>query len=192
MTNDSAKADEASAAKPNQKICPNCKHHEVVKGSYCKDCGRILTIGRQQKFKSACVAHICKEQGTPYGTCSCCGEVFQDAQLCIRHREQRSDNVKISKLTGSVPLKPRVITELDKCDLLCHNCERKLYRSKRPPTKLKQKALDFLGGKCAHCDCCGPPSALEFHHKDASRKTLQLGDRGLKSWSSVVEDLRVC
>lgn len=175
-----------------KKTCPHCKTHPVEKGSYCNDCGRILTIKRQQKFKTACVSHICKEQNTEYGTCSECGEVFQDAQLCIRHREQRPDNVKISKLTGSVPLKDRVVRELDKCDLLCHNCERKLYRSKRPPTKLKQKALEFLGGKCAHCDCAGPPSALEFHHVDPTKKTLQLGDRGLKSWSTIIEDLKVC
>lgn len=177
---------------PMNRLCPHCKKNDVTKGSYCTDCARILTIQRQQKFKTACVLHICQESNTEYGTCSGCGERFSDAQLCIRHRESAPTNVKISKLTGSVPLKERVIDELDKCDLLCHNCERGKYRSKRPPTALKKKALAHLGGECKTCGCDGPPSALEFHHEDATKKTLQLGDRGLKSWDNISGDLAVC
>ena len=174
------------------KVCPNCKVHPVKRGSYCEDCGRILTIGRQQKFKTACVAHMCEEAGVEYGTCSSLDGKYQDAQLCIRHRVKHPSNVKISKLTGSVPLKQRVLDELGKCDLLCHNCERKIYRSKRPPSKLKAKALAHLGGECVVCAANDPPSALEFHHNDETRKTLQLGDRGLKSWDQVIDDLNVC
>ena len=177
---------------PSAKICPNCSKHPILKGSYCEDCARILTIGRQQKFKSACVTKMCSDSNVPYGTCTECHEVFADCQLCIRHLHPSPHNIKISKLTGQVPLKQKVLDELDKCHIVCHNCERKIYRSKRPPTKLKAKALDFLGGECGRCKTGEPASALEFHHTDASAKTLQLGDRGLKNWDTILPDLRVC
>ena len=109
-----------------KRICSNCRYYETHnnKGSYCKDCARIKTIERQQRFKHECVRVMCIENNSDYGTCSNCSNQFEDAQLCIRHRNKDPQNIKISKLTGAVPLKQRVLDELDKCDLLCHNCER--------------------------------------------------------------------
>ena len=181
-----------------QRACPLCTKHPVVvtksgtTQSYCKECARIKTIERQQAFKRACVLHKCKELGLPQGSCQYCNQVYEDCQLCFRHKVQRSDNVKVSKLTGSSNLSQRVKDELAKCELICHNCERLKFRSKRKPSQLKRKALDFLGGRCTKCNCDGPPSALEFHHKDPTKKTLQLGDRGLKSWDAIKNDIVVC
>lgn len=172
------------------RICPHCNTHEVEKGSYCKDCARILTIYRQQKFKAACVEHM-REGSEPYGTCHSCRQQFEDAQLCLRHKVSDPTNIKLSRLAGSVPLKDRVLQELAKCELLCHNCEREKYRSTHSPSDIKLKALNYLGGVC-NCGVTGPTSALEFHHKDPNIKTIQLGNKNLKHWDQVAMDLAEC
>ena len=59
--------------------------------------------------------------------------------------------------------------------------------------KIRQMALDYLGGRCFRCgyDRCG--EALEFHHLDSSVKDFGISSRGYtRSWKKVQEELRKC
>ena len=58
---------------------------------------------------------------------------------------------------------------------------------------LKQKALEYKGGRCELCgyNRCG--DALEFHHKNPLRKDFAISGSGLtRSWDKVKMELNKC
>jgi len=64
---------------------------------------------------------------------------------------------------------------------------------KRRRKKLRQMALDLLGGKCMICGYCRDMKALDFHHLDESQKKFGLSDRGLtRSWEKTKEEVLKC
>ena len=59
--------------------------------------------------------------------------------------------------------------------------------------KIRQKAIDYLGGQCSRCgyDRCG--EALEFHHIESSEKDFGISNQGYtRSWKKVEEELKKC
>lgn len=59
--------------------------------------------------------------------------------------------------------------------------------------KLKSMAIAYKGGKCEICGYNRDYSALEFHHRDASKKDFGLSTRGLtRSWKRIKEELDKC
>jgi len=59
--------------------------------------------------------------------------------------------------------------------------------------KIKQKAVDYKGGKCKLCGYNKCVSALEFHHKDPTTKEFSIGLNGAtRSWNKVKEELDKC
>lgn len=54
----------------------------------------------------------------------------------------------------------------------------------------KNKAIEFLGGKCKRCGYCAHPAGLEFHH--LSGKDFTIGQVANKSWAVIVEELKKC
>lgn len=58
--------------------------------------------------------------------------------------------------------------------------------------RVKKKALDYKGGKCAICDYDKCIEALEFHHKDPSKKEFSLSGCHCLSWERVVKELNKC
>lgn len=59
---------------------------------------------------------------------------------------------------------------------------------------LKEKCIDYLGGKCVVCDYSRCSSALEFHHRDPSLKSFPLDSASIasKSWDRIIEELNKC
>ncbi len=58
---------------------------------------------------------------------------------------------------------------------------------------VKQKAVEFLGGKCQRCGYNKCLRALQFHHVDSSSKEFGIADKGVtRAWSKVVEELKKC
>ena len=56
--------------------------------------------------------------------------------------------------------------------------------------KLKQMAVEFMGGKCKICGYQRCIRALEFHHIDPSKKEFSVSADGLtRSWEKIKQEL---
>lgn len=59
--------------------------------------------------------------------------------------------------------------------------------------KLKQLAIEHLGGSCSICNYSKCFAALEFHHKDPSIKEFAISAKGYtRSWDKVKIELDKC
>ena len=59
--------------------------------------------------------------------------------------------------------------------------------------KVRQKAVEYKGGKCEICGYDRCIDALEFHHRDLSNKEFGISAKGYtRSWKKVVEELDKC
>ncbi len=64
---------------------------------------------------------------------------------------------------------------------------------KKRRKKIRQMALDRLGGKCSRCGYDQCEEALEFHHLDSSQKDFGISSQGYtRSWKRVEEELKKC
>lgn len=69
----------------------------------------------------------------------------------------------------------------------CNACNTKLRRLKN-----KLRAINLLGGRCIRCGYNKHPAALEFHHKDSSKKDFSIGTVANKRWESIVNEIKKC
>ncbi|HLB66093.1 MAG TPA: HNH endonuclease signature motif containing protein [Candidatus Saccharimonadales bacterium] len=59
--------------------------------------------------------------------------------------------------------------------------------------RIKQKAIEYKGGKCQICGYVKYQGALDFHHIDPSTKSFGIGLNGhSRSWERVKEELDKC
>lgn len=59
--------------------------------------------------------------------------------------------------------------------------------------RLKKKAIDYKGGKCERCGYNKYQGALQFHHKDPSKKDFAIGSGGhTRAWDKVKIELDKC
>lgn len=70
---------------------------------------------------------------------------------------------------------------------MCGSCRTKLRRRRQ-----KQRAIDYLGGKCIICGFDKHPAALTFHHRDPSTKGFEVSKYIQIAWSRVVVELDKC
>jgi hypothetical protein len=58
---------------------------------------------------------------------------------------------------------------------------------------IREKAIEYLGGKCVYCGYDRCSAALDFHHFDEKTKSFGLSQRGLtRSWERTKEELEKC
>ena len=69
----------------------------------------------------------------------------------------------------------------------CNSCVVKRSRHRR-----KEKAVDYLGGKCVRCGYDACIAALQFHHKDCEEKDFNISHTIIKRWSDLKEELDKC
>lgn len=69
----------------------------------------------------------------------------------------------------------------------CSYCNIKIRRQ-----RIKLKAIQLLGGKCARCGWTGDPAAFEFHHRDKSQKEFCISRYSNKKWELVKNELAKC
>src|SRR5512142_1765341 len=77
----------------------------------------------------------------------------------------------------------------ESADVLDARWERNFQAAERR-RQLKERAVEYLGGKC---QCCGYDrclSALEFHHADPSQKEFQVSSK--MAWDVVRIELDKC
>ena len=70
---------------------------------------------------------------------------------------------------------------------LCNSC-RQRYRQ----LKMKQRAIDYLGGKCAVCGYDKCNDALDFHHIDSTSKEFNISTSFNMSWGVLKNELDKC
>ena len=80
----------------------------------------------------------------------------------------------------------------DRGGLHCVRCySARIKRERR--SELKQKAINYKGGRCAKCGYKTDNSALEFHHVDASSKEFNISKYALgKPWEEIKTELNKC
>ena len=67
----------------------------------------------------------------------------------------------------------------------CNSCN--VSRARK---NLKLQAVAYKGGECQRCGYKKCIAALEFHHRDPSQKSFDLGTRGLtRGWGEIKEEL---
>ncbi len=71
----------------------------------------------------------------------------------------------------------------------CNSCYITIRR-----IKLKEKAIEYKGGKCESCGYSKCNRALTFHHKDPSKKSCILSRSKLSctSWEKIKDELDKC
>ena len=58
---------------------------------------------------------------------------------------------------------------------------------------IREKAIEYLGGKCVYCGYNRCSAALDFHHLDEKSKSFGLSQRGLtRSWERTRKELEKC
>jgi hypothetical protein len=72
----------------------------------------------------------------------------------------------------------------------CSKCES--ARTLEYGQKLKQRAVEYLGGQCIDCGYKKSIKALHFHHRDPEQKSFTIGkQKGLK-WETMKMELDKC
>lgn len=73
----------------------------------------------------------------------------------------------------------------------CRKCSVEAVQRRR--YLVKEKAVEYKGGKCEICGYDKCISALEFHHLNPTQKDFGIGHRGYtRSWEKVKEELDKC
>lgn len=73
----------------------------------------------------------------------------------------------------------------------CKKCRVESVQRRRD--KLKQRAIEYKGGKCQVCGYNKYPGALEFHHLNPNEKDFGIASKGYtRSWEKVKEELDKC
>jgi hypothetical protein len=62
----------------------------------------------------------------------------------------------------------------------------------RKRKKIKDKCVEYKGGKCEICGYCKSKRALCFHHIDPSKKDFTVSAATSKSWEIIKQELDKC
>lgn len=87
--------------------------------SRCKECLNNRTVERQRAFKAECI----KYKG---GKCVACGYNQYQGALEFHHLDPNEKDFNIASVRG-LSFNNHIITELDKCVLLCATCHREAH-----------------------------------------------------------------
>ena len=134
------------------------------------------------------------------GRCVDCGYEDCLAALEFHHRDRGQKEFGLGQFTGSIA---RYEAEAAKCDLVCANCHRLRHLAEerdllRPEVaearrRIKQRAVDHMGGRCEGCGRVGPLTIFEFHHWDAKSKDFGISEDGIvRRWEAIIAELAKC
>lgn len=56
----------------------------------------------------------------------------------------------------------------------------------------KQRAVDMFGGKCEKCGYNKCIAALEFHHKDPTKKGISANKMWTMKWETIAKEIKKC
>lgn len=114
----------------NTKRCYFCKKDLSIEAfykkgtklsSFCRECFNFYTVERQKERKKQAV----KYKGS---SCVKCGYNKCLSALCFHHRDPKQKEIGIHNIRSGFE---KMKKELDKCDLLCHNCHAEIHEEIR-------------------------------------------------------------
>lgn len=97
-----------------------------------------------------------------------CSRCDEESVACLdfHHSEGGSSNVTISTAITSGWSKKRLLSEIDKCTVLCSNCHRiEHYTPPSDPLRSRVEKMKLERGGCSNCTM-EEPACLDFHHPD--------------------------
>jgi hypothetical protein len=124
------------------------------------------------------------------GPCAECGMIFEPHQMDFDHRNEADKLFRVTESRAMLMPRARLLTEIDKCDVVCANCHRLRTRAahveitarlrhgtsryldrKRARWQEHARLLDQLRDvPCADCGRRFPPCAMDFDHRDPRMK----------------------
>lgn len=78
-------------------------------------------------------------------------------------------------------------TNMKSCCLKCHTMT--VHQKQR---ELKVRAVEHMGGKCAHCGYEGVSAVYDFYHLDPATKEFSWGNKRTSNWENLVAELDKC
>jgi len=59
--------------------------------------------------------------------------------------------------------------------------------------EIRNKAIEYLGGKCIKCGYKKYPEVLEFHHRNPAKKDFNISKKGhCRSWDRISKEIEKC
>lgn len=150
-------------------LCSNCKKtfHRSWSGkrgdnSFCsRSCSAIFTNKKSPKRKPE---GVCLSCASAIHSCkSYCSEECRRKAALARKAER--DAARVGRPTGHAVISWR--------------------------QRVKQKSLEYKGGKCSVCGYFRCQRALQFHHLDPSKKDFTISGKS-KAWETIRQELDKC
>ncbi len=177
---------------------------------YCKPCHVVRCLKKQTKFKEDCV----KYKG---GRCAYCGYNKCYPSLAFHHLDPSNKEFNPSKYSKQ-KLDDIVKNELDGCVLICANCHaethsqrsfnRELHKYVRNLSDfitinsvdykldwwsiIKIDCVNYLNNKCMKCGYQRNLAALQFHHRDPTKKDFTIASANKMPFEDMKSELDKC
>ena len=95
----------------------------------------------------------------------------------------------LCKVCGEI--NPDNFYQKNKMKSMCKKCH--TAHSHQAQRNLKPKAIEYLGGKCTHCEQSFASTAVyDFHHIDPTEKEFNWGNKRTSNWENLKKELDKC
>lgn len=129
------------------------------KGKYCNNVSLNGTFQKDRYLIRK--ATLIKIKG---GGCQKCGYNKNYSALCFHHRDPSNKLFKLDARKLSNTKWENILTESDKCDLLCHNCHMEIHFPEMDSENIKPYEDDY-NGKLVKCNKTPDPNIEELQVK---------------------------
>lgn len=129
------------------------------------------------------------------GKCILCGYSKNYAALCFHHTNPAEKEFQISSSENMRKDLNALKLEVDKCELLCHNCHCEVHKAleekntalhtkqKLKSEEVRKRLIDLKGSKCSVCGYNKNNSSLCFHHLNSEEKLFNIDARTCNGYS---------
>ena len=175
---------------------------------------REAELERVKKRQDATLAFLRDLRRVP---CDDCGEIFAPHMMDFDHRDPAKKSFTIAGGHALLMSRPRLIAEIEKCDIVCANCHAlRTYASLRErrrrltPEEWAPGKSPYIARKRAHwhasvamlnelrdvpCADCGrrfPPCVMQFDHRDPATKRFEVTRIIARARSVILAEVAKC
>lgn len=141
-----------------------------------KEGKKIAEIAKLLNCSETNVKYHCYRNNLQVKTAKTSKEKIIEIQFLLKEGKTRKEISKIVGISVSTigRFKNTLLSEIEEE----HNNTKTYMQNKRK--LMKEKCVEYMGGKCKICGYNKCNSALEFHHLDPNNKEFQISSRNLK------------